>query len=721
MEDWWDIDPSWDIFSIPLVAQAEVRPPLEVPEPYRSEAEEEEWQRQFRTDLFDVHSRPFAFYLEPEAFAACEAARMTREKLTVRFVRHYLPKTTALAERVLELIPQRELWGKQADSGKWPLEEKGKLIRCGTRKKTVFVPVEITGDDDVSTEKREVEIDRFRPGRALALLDLVKHFAGWTNAVGTTDLPRKKWESDPHSGASVPRFYKVACLRIDVDQDAPWKRHNPLPIIAELWSERRIAASMGLPYHAFRTGKRGFQAVLPYPVPVFPSVASFLLESYLAALEERPFNKTLKIDANNLHVPVMRFPGGRHSYTESLGLWIDIDNERLFPVNEQARMMVDGFRFGPGAFPEQWDVQQFDQAAAEIAEYVEHVEHVDWSIGAVLKREQVAAICAALPDNALVRRSLEVLGWVRDKNIARAARLARYATPAAVAIASEATDEDQDSPDFHNEEVASRLPEAEAEDEAEATPEFELGDERRRSLADWTPARARRLWTEGFQPGGFHEWISMEGKGGILAAVILFGKEGAVEKLVELAIRTDARSEADREARIASIHSYWDTFWYKDFMPYRRGTPRPRQKITGEITGEVVAIAGQTVQELRRLQPKARWSPEVTLHTVLLLLIALRDSPTGTAEVSFRDLAESINDRWPEGKKTNHMRVKEVVERITQGDGCLYLLLYRKAGAAWNSEPDQYRAGRELKKMPFGRLLEERRRVYVMQDEEAEE
>lgn len=628
---------------------------------------DEEPRRELDTSLFGWNTQPFAYYMERKGYKAVAE----RNKPHLSTFRKEIPLTVRLAELMLRQIKRHDEWGRQEWSGWW-------TIRAG-----------------LSTGKY--------PGQPLRVQNLVRHLIG-KYVVGTTDRPQRTW----HPVDDFPFFELgwnlVPHLRLDVDMDSHWFGERAEGIVKELRRERAVAQDLGFPFWAFRTGRRGHQAVLPLPIPISPRDASYLLGGYVRLLElqgagaaKRAASRGTKYDTDNLR-SLLRLPGGLHPSVQNLGLWIDIDAGGLYDLVEQARLMTAGFRFPRATEAGLWTPDAFRAAIGEVRA---HLDKSGVSEGSLLEPEQVEAVGAALPDNPLVRRmrgAAQALEERREErrrqSEARKRDVSGRATPAPPAVSEGATVWATGESPPNGEE--GHLPEGVPPLRETRTPEREP---RTRYTREW----ALQVWEDGFAPGGFWQWVNTGGKKGIVAATILFGVEGAVDAMVDLAQKVPYRSESDLKDRIQTIRGLWKTF---DWKPYVMRPPRekkPQVLVTGDATEEEEAFALEVVQEmLRRKKPRARWSPDLAERVVLILLVALREAGNGVIEISYRDLAESVTRRWPD-QKTNHMSVKEMVHRLTEGDEeSLFALLHMTPGATWRSQAHLYRAGKELRATPLG-------------------
>jgi len=623
------------------------------------------------TDLFAPNARPLAAYLEPEGYA--DLCQMQRPN--VRSYERLVPRTVEIAQRVWDLMPQRDVWGHQRADRQWVTETDG------------------------NWSQREVR------GKNLKLLqyglqvqDLIKHFAGRTHAVGTSDVHRvnEVWDPRTHEFCEVPT--RVRCLRLDVDQDEAWARRDADSIFDELHEQRLVAQGLGLPYHAFRTGGRGFQAVLALPARVPHPLASFLLESYRWLLELRGTERA-HLDADNLH-KLMRLPGGTHASNYHLGLWIDLEQQQLCPLEEQVRLMTAAFRYPRDLQRGYWTPAAFAEAANDL---LQRMRALRVSSGTLLTREQTVALIEDCPENPIIQR------WYQARALTETLRIPCQVVPRNVpqGSASQGTD--------------ARIVGTDPTDGISGS--HAIATSQRRYSKEW----AAQVWLDRFAPGGFWDWLNTGGSNGILASVILFGEEGAVPALRRLAEEVPVRRPADLQDRYRTIAGCWKSFRLKGFVAVERCGSAPQVLSLGEASAELHELAESIVRQMRARDPKGKWKSELAHRLVLVLLLALQDSPNGRVEVSYRSLAETINQRWPDQPPTNRTRVQEMLARLSPGDQCLYEMLRRAKGLAAIGQPDRYAPGTDLARTPLGKvwmmrkLLEGRELADFLWDAEDED
>jgi hypothetical protein len=317
-------------------------------------------QRPFDDGLFGWNPWGFAYHIEPQGFRELYNLRGPRKE---RY-EHLVPLTSGIANGMFERIRQRREWGTQIGPSRWTFERSGYEISTGKG---------------------------LRIGQSMDVRDLLKHLTGRSGyARATTDWPLEDFDFDGHR--SRPNF--VPTLRIDIDIDYWWLLENSQMVLRELRSQKRVIEAAGLPYRVFRTGGRGIQIVTPLPKAVPPNLASVLMHGIRSAFEARG-NDFSQPDKDNLQ-GLMRLPGGVHASTGDLGLWIDVDGGRLYPLEVQAEMMVSAWNYAAdhGFF----DPQDFNSAGAQM---VRQLQADGIALHLLVERQQAAEILERNPDNAI--------------------------------------------------------------------------------------------------------------------------------------------------------------------------------------------------------------------------------------------------------------------------------------------------------------------------------
>ena len=452
-------------------------------------------------------------------------------------------------------------------------------------------------------------------GERMRLLDVCKMLAGKTKAIANTDVPmRRGW--DPATGWE---YNLVTCLRLDVDMERSWRRRNLDAIAQQIQTERACARSLGLPYRCFRTGGKGHQIVVPFPVPT-PHLLAWWWMVALKTLIENNRHPDAILDKDNL-TSLLRLPGGIHQDQARLAMWINPDTMRLHDIATQAQMMSDGFRY-----PQEDDMAyippcEFYGAGKEMLEALTAQGYEKHDVPGPNRHDLFFSVVEDLPINKVVRVFLHALDMG--------------------AVTYEDADDVQDEADF----------------QTKAQDVFPLS-EAVRSGGGFDLEWAQRVVADEFAPGEFWEWLNMEGRRGILALWLVHG-ENAQTEAIAMAERVPCRTEAQRRKRIRTIKSYWSNFEIKDGEGTRarvRGASAKdldkRSTITGDLTEESLAMAaslGQAVQDTGKVQAR---NLDALLHAVDVLLLAMQQSQNGHIQISAQTLANSVCERWPETNVT---------------------------------------------------------------------
>lgn len=608
-------------------------------------------QREYEDGIFGYNPWGFAYFLEPEGFRAVQALKGPRLDQYEKFV----PMTVEIAKGVYDTIRQRHMWGTNISMGRWSFERLGAEIKTpkGTRR-----------------------------GNAIQLGDVLKHLTGRSRyARGTADMPVQYYSWTAETGWR-PNF--VPTLRLDIDLDRAWFGEDEAEVVRELESQRRVIQAASLPYGVFRTGSRGVQVVIPLPLSVPPSLASVLMHGIRSALEERGRGFTAP-DKDNLH-SLMRLPGGLHASSGNLGLWINVDEGRLFPLDVQAEMMSSGF-----GYPDDHDVmskQTFQKAGAAM---LNRITASGVALHELLDRDAAMLHLRARPANPI---SQAIEAAHEEARVIRAEREAmmdewRQTWLAPSPPANEETTEEQEQ------ERATEVAETILEDSEEAV-EARADATAPVGTVEW----AKAVWLEAYPQGGHWQWVSMDGKKGILAATILFGADRAEEAMLTLSRSIGARSATELREREYTIQRLWETFGMKGFVPYKEREAFVPPLILGASTPEVEGLAERILAQMLVAQPKPRWNKALAQKVALVVLIGIRDSETGRFRASFGTISDTINKRWPEAG-TNRQRVAEMIPRMTQGKASLVRAFFRVKGQKWRSEADEYGCGLFLRGTPL--------------------
>ncbi|MCW5940813.1 MAG: hypothetical protein KIS66_01185 [Fimbriimonadaceae bacterium] len=609
-------------------------------------------QRAFEDGIFGFNPWGFAYFLEPDGFRSIQALRGPRLDQYEKFV----PRTLGIARAMYGTIHQRHTWGTQIAPGRWSYERLNAEIKTpkGTRR-----------------------------GNIIQLGDVLKHLCGRSRyARGTTDVPVQFYSWKAQESEWRPNF--VPCLRLDIDLDRAWFAEDDSEVVRELVSQRQVVEATSLPYRVFRTGSRGVQVVIPLPLSVPPSLASALMHGIRSALEERGRGFT-NPDKDNLH-SLMRLPGGLHASSENLGLWIDVDEGRLYPLEVQAEMMAAGF-----GYPDDQDVMTKETFQKAGSAMLNRITASGVAIHELLDRDAAMLHLRARPANPIAQ-AIEAAH--EEARVIRAEREAmmdewRKTWLAPSPPPTEAATEQQEKE--HASEVAETILEGNEEAvEVRADAAAPVG------TVEW----AKAVWLEAYPQGGHWEWVNMGGRKGILAAVILFGSDRAEEAMLTLSRQIGARSATEMREREFTIRRLWETFGMKNFVPYKEREAFVPPLVLGPSTPEVEELADRILAQMLAAQPKPRWNTALARKLALVLLIGIRDSETGRLRASFGTLSASVNERWPE-VRTNRQRVSEMIPRMTQGKATLVRGFFRAKGQKWKSEADEYGCGLFLRGTPL--------------------
>lgn len=606
----------------------------------------------YQDGIFGDNPWGLAYHLEPDGFRSIQALRGPRLDQYEKFV----PRTVEVARAMFDTIRQRHVWGTNISMGRWSYERLGAEIKTpkGTRR-----------------------------GDAIHLGDVLKHLTGRSRyARGTTDLPVQHYSWSAETGWR-PNF--VPTLRLDIDLDRAWFGEDADEVVRELVSQRRVIEAAGLPYRVFRTGSRGIQVVIPLPLSVPPSLASALMFGIRSALEERGKGYT-DPDKDNLH-SLMRLPGGRHASSGNLGLWIDVDEGRLYPLDVQAEMMSSAFLF-PEDDSSVMTKELFQRAGGPM---LNRITASGVALHELLDRDVAMLHLRARPANPIsqaIEAAHEEARAIRAEQEAMINEWRRTWLAPSPPATEEATEE-------RNQERASEVAETilggnEEAVEARADAAAPVG------TLEW----AKAVWLEAYPQGGHWEWVNMGGRKGILAAVVLFGADRAEEAMLSLSRSVGARSATEMREREFTIRRLWETFGMKDFVPNKEREAFVPPLILGPATAEVEELADRILAQMLAAQPKPRWNKALALKVALVLLIGIRDSEGGRLRASFGTISATINERWPEAK-TNRQRVSEMIPRMTQGKGTLVRAFFRAKGQKWKSEADEYGCGLFLRGTPL--------------------
>jgi hypothetical protein len=438
--------------------------------------------------------------------------------------------------------------------------------------------------------------------RALSYKEVRKALLGRALAVGTTDRPVE-------GNGPGPRAPSAACIRIDTDLDGAWLYERHDSVIAELKAQRQAVEAMGLPFLAFTTGGRGVQSIVRLPRPLRPGTCSFLSRGLRMALRGRAGLENVHVD-RDAYDGLMRLPCGIHRLGRT-GLFVDLDRERLHPVSMQAALLsdclitTDGTRIG-GSLS--------GQALAD-------AEH------ALLP--ELRAVLGSSYAVANERHVLEIVRRAPTNPLSAAILSAHRALGVELGTAS----------------IVRQRPTRALD---------------RRSIANCDRSWAEGVWQMDILPGEYWDWVHMGGHRGMLAAVVLFGSNSALDRLQDKAASHRAATPRDHHERHFVNESLWRSFGLKEFGPRRTCHVRPSLPTFGRQTKE---LARSLASRMKERSGKSKWSEELAEVMVALVLTAIEESREGEAWLSVRDISALANQIRGRGW-TNPTRVQEMLRRV---------------------------------------------------------
>lgn len=276
----------------------------------------------FDDDLFGWNAHGLGMYLDPDGWYFQNG----RQRIATVKLESACPKTALLAMRMYRILPRHDRWGEQLRIGRWTEQSEGKLRKMSDRMGMI----------------------REFPGKGLAFGDVLRTLVGRKLAIGLTDEPKLRWHDQRDTGELID-YNRTRQLRIDIDQDRAWISEDRESVMIELRQQREIVRAFGLPYRTFRTGGRGNQIIVPLPLPAEPIVGSMISRCIRAALRARRRWPSVKVDRDTFD-GLMRLPGGLHARGQ-IGLWIDVTNGCLYPIDQQALLMLEGLQYPSGPIP----------------------------------------------------------------------------------------------------------------------------------------------------------------------------------------------------------------------------------------------------------------------------------------------------------------------------------------------------------------------------------
>jgi len=607
----------------------------------------------FDTNLMALHTQPFAAYIEPGGYDKIKARASMKDQHYKRFV----PITHNMGHALYGALTQVDCWGKQLYKKK---DEDGNKDQesGGWVQETRRLPAKRKDGGE-------------RPGRALDVSDLLKSLSRPAYyAIGRTD---KHLETgDGRFGPIRFPITQVACLCGDVDMDDAWETGDVGAVRHEVWREFQVAAAMGLPYRAFVTGGRGHQFVLPLPVAVDRSVASWLLTAFEGVL--RPWHERdggAVADVSNLE-KLVRVAGGRHIRTGRLALWIDPVAGRLYDLPVQAELMATGYR-SPESDPLRRAL--FAEATEEIAAYLasQHSVRRHECLPPMAADTLVTRTLLDLPDNPLVES-------VRD-----AQELYGLSNHGLYGFT-----DDGPTPSAKSELVGkAELPAASAEmDELSAlTPD---------ALLAW----AERVWAMNWGEGTYWDWIAENGHRGITAAKILYGPK-ALEELLARAKKAAHTTPGEPREWERSIRALYAKHRMQSFE-----SADALRLAHGSLSDDGQALVPLIVEALHaknRILPRNRADAE---RLVQLLLVAFQDSKTGYVDLSLDTLHAALKIGRPEWAMSRSGVQRHLLRLRDDKPECGYALLDEIVlDRSGQNMATRYRPGPALRATAFGASL----------------
>lgn len=578
----------------------------------------------FEHGLFSANYLPLAAYLEPDEFR-----RMIHLKtVPLKSFGTRLPRTYDIAKVLRDQLPQRWRWGCQKLGGEWVTHDALKIYKIN---------------------------DKHIPGSVLSQHALLKHFCGWSFCCGATDIAVDgcRWTGSE----ALPN--RITCLRLDVDQNEAWDHKDSESVLAPARIQRQIVHSLGLPYRAFATGGRGFQAVIPLPKAIPHMLASLIEEILRESIElKMPPGLEGTVDKTSLK-SLMRLPGGLHGKSNRLGAWIDIDAGRYFAIDEQAELMTSGlaWQHQPGSMTK----QEFQDSFGPIGAYMlkQGFRFTDY-----LSRADSITILEHCSRRPMAVKLLQLLDLGSNQPT--------FSAPTAV---------DDPVPPSVNQPAATE----EVADSTPPHPALPSNADRR-----W----AQSVWSRSFAPGGFYNWISMDGERGILAAFVLFGEHSARPKLLEMARSVPCRSQDQLAERLRVIETFCSSFNFKSSQHFAAQSSHEAMAAPLEVDPRITQLAQEAVGTLLPPSGKVRWNLELGERILSIILQGINDSSIGFYIGSYDSLVRIHNATWSD-HSTNRQRVCEMIKRFCESSSGSPLL-YRLKGNNAAFEPDRYRCGRAL-------------------------
>jgi hypothetical protein len=221
---------------------------------------------------------------------------------------------------------------------------------------------------------------------------------------------------------------------------------------------------------------------------------------------------------------------------------------------------------------------------------------------------------------------------------------------------------------------------------------------------------AKSVWEQHVRPGEYWEWLYMGGERGMLAAVVLFGKDKALQELEIHARRTSVVSRTDLMERLNYISGLWKTFNLKDFVaagaPVRTKTPKSETSLrfVPDPSDRSCAAADFVVEQLIKDRPKARLDRQQAVQVLERLISILWMNADDHVPVSLTELVSAIKGVHHESS-IQRRQVARVLALATRDTAeCMYPAFCRVQGRHHAKEPDSYILSTEMDKAGFGRI-----------------
>jgi len=162
-------------------------------------------------------------------------------------------------------------------------------------------------------------------------------------AVSTRDdVNHRVWLTEAPDAVMPDVVPCVRHVRFDLDLRDGWSAFAAAYVAEKV---KAIGDSIGLQSRTYSSGRRGIHAVFVFPVPVTNNVAQGIA-SLLRECIESEVSALAKVDADST-TSLLRLPGGNHSATMQLALFIDAENRCFFDAERQATLIERGLTWMP--------------------------------------------------------------------------------------------------------------------------------------------------------------------------------------------------------------------------------------------------------------------------------------------------------------------------------------------------------------------------------------